>query len=87
MAGGWGGARPGSGRKTSATLRYQESRRRQVEKIITPADWEEIVKAMMAEMKGGNFKALAVLLPFIVGAAPKPPEEGADQSQIVRPDL
>ena len=87
MAGGWGGARPGAGRKKSATVTYQESRRSQLESIITEYQWQEIVEAMVREMKAGNVRAFQALLPFIVGAPPKAPEEGADTSMVAKPDL
>jgi hypothetical protein len=83
----WGGARPGAGRKKKETETYQQSRRTQLEQIITDPEWAEVVKAMLKEMKAGNVKALAILLPFIVGAPPKAPEEGADTSLVVKPDL
>jgi hypothetical protein len=66
-----GGARPGAGRKSKATLDYQGTMRAVFEEVVTPEDWKYVVSVALAHAKAGKDDARRWLSPWIVGAEPK----------------
>ena len=79
MANGHGGKRANAGNKSGRTRLYQAARRKDFEKGVTAADWQEIIAMAVLQSKNGNDKARDWLTPWIVG---KPPED-VDPEQAV----
>jgi hypothetical protein len=71
LADGWGGRRPGAGRKTRTTAEEQASRRDVVLRVVTTKRWAEVVLGMVAKAASGDAKAFAELAPYVMGAKPK----------------
>jgi hypothetical protein len=70
MANGWGGARPGAGRKRQETVKMQGNRRDALLDVVTEKLWRETVKDWFATAKEQkNYGLLFPLLPYIMGAA------------------
>jgi hypothetical protein len=74
VANGWGGRRPGAGRKSKATEKRQAKFRAITETVITEQDWEEMVRGQVAEAKNGNVAAFRELAPWVVGRVPEESE-------------
>lgn len=82
-----GGARPGSGRKGKSTIAYQTRMLALVQKTVTPDIWKAVVVKAAEQAQIGDKDARAWLTPWVLGAPPKAPEEGADTSMVAKPDL
>lgn len=67
---GWGGARPGAGRKRQETVERQGNRRDALLDVVTEQLWRETVKEWLAEARETKqFHLLFPLLPYVMGAA------------------
>lgn len=66
-----GGARPGSGRKSTATEGYQAQMRSVITERVTREDWAMVVEVALAHAKAGKSDARDWLSAWIVGAVPK----------------
>ena len=65
-----GGARPGAGRKSSETKVYQETMRARFEACVSVADWDQAIRALLEDAKGGSVAAFRELVPWVVGKVP-----------------
>jgi hypothetical protein len=74
-----GGARPGSGQKSTKTEDYQATMRAIVEEVVTPDDWRYVVKVALGRAKAGDPGSRAWLSPFVWGAEPKEVTVKGDQ--------
>jgi hypothetical protein len=87
LAGQNGGARPGAGRKSKSTVTYQAKMRAIVEQTVTSDIWQAVVLTATEQAKKGDDRARQWLTPWVLGAPPKAPEEGADTSMVAKGDL
>lgn len=70
MANGWGGARPGAGRKRQETVERQGNRRDATLDVISEQLWRATVREWVAfARESKQFHLLYPLLPYILGAA------------------
>jgi hypothetical protein len=70
MANGWGGARPGAGRKRQETVERQGNRRDATLDVISEQLWRATLKEWIAfARESKQFHLLFPLLPYIMGAA------------------
>ncbi|WP_299642707.1 hypothetical protein [Devosia sp.] len=58
-----------------------------VHKAVTKDVWLNVVKTATQQAERGDKDARNWLTPWILGAPPKAPEEGADTSMVAKPDL
>lgn len=58
-----------------------------VEQTVTANVWQAIVTRAVDDAKTGNNVAREWLTPWVLGAPPKAPEEGADTSMVAKADL
>jgi hypothetical protein len=71
LANGHGGARPGAGRKSTKTQARQFKMREVLERVVSEAEWESMVEAMVEEViVERNVAAFRELAPWIVGRVP-----------------
>lgn len=73
-----GGARPGAGRKSAKTEKYQAARRAQVEALVTPEEWAAVLRGQVKQAQKGNVKAFNALAPWVMGAVPQSVEVTGD---------
>lgn len=66
-----GGARPGAGRKSKTTEEYQQSMRSLFEQVVTPQDWERVIRTALSRAQAGDATARQWLAPWIVGGVPQ----------------
>ena len=65
---GWGGARPGAGRKSDATRAAQITNRSVMLSVVTDADIEAIARAMIDKAKAGDEKAFRAFMSYVLGS-------------------
>lgn len=87
MANGHGGARPGSGRKGRTTISYQNRMVALVQNTVTEEIWQKVIVKAAEQAIEGDDRARQWLTPWVLGAPPKAPEEGADTSMVAKGDL
>src|SRR5262245_30390012 len=68
---GWGGARPGAGRKSRATVERQIARRARIEEIVTDAEWDAIVQTAIDQSKAGDWRARDWVSSYVAGGRPR----------------
>ena len=60
-----GGARAGAGRKSKATVDYQETMRGVVTSTVEVPDWERVVRTALARAQAGDAKARDWLTSYV----------------------
>ena len=68
MANGYGGARPGSGRKRKVTENEQQTRRDLLLKVFSPERWEGIAEAIAQKVEAGEIGSVLPYLPYLLGS-------------------
>ena len=81
-----GGSRPGAGRKKAETKDAQEARRDTFLRVVTDADWEEVVRNALEQAKKGDPIARQWMTPYVAGKVPdelKVKQSGAVTIEVV----